>query len=250
LKKIWLHLRPLHVHGHWYWDQLEAQLASKVKHKSAVPLPLFCSSLCTVQNSYLSASLSLFFPLLSLFLPLFLYLHSIFVLNFSSCLSCFKSILFPLCLVQFSFLMLYLFFLPLCSSYLFVFISSFCFKYTIVLHFRCLSLLSLFFCMFLCSLCFCIFSISLSVLVWFFFFFPFSLSIQVHWPSMPWLVFLPRNLFWKDRTTRFGFGCFHFRFSILLIKQNLNSNLKSTKHTELSDLFNVKFGFWVYSDLL
>jgi hypothetical protein len=30
----------------------------------------------------------------------------------------------------------------------------------------------------------------------------------------------------------------------------LNSNLKSTKHTELSDLFNVKLGFWVYSDLL
>ena len=106
---------------------------------------MFCSSLCTVQNSYLSASLSLFFPLLTLFLPLFLYAHSIFVLNFSSCLSCFKSILFPLCLVQFSFLMLYLFFLPLCSCYLFVFISSFCFKFTIVLHFRCLSLLSLFF---------------------------------------------------------------------------------------------------------
>ena len=134
---------------------------------------MFCSSLCTVQNSYLSASLSLFFPLLSLFLPLFLYLHSIFVLNFSSCLSCFKSILFPLCLVQCSFLMLSLLFLPLCSSYLFVFISSFCFKFTIVLHFRCLSLLSLFFCMFLCSLCFCIFSISSSVLVWLFFSFLF-----------------------------------------------------------------------------
>jgi hypothetical protein len=144
---------------------------------------MLCSSLRTVQNSYLSASLSLFFPLLSLFLPLFLYAHSIFVLNFSSCLSCFKSILFPLCLVQCSFLMLSLLFLPLCSSYLFVFISSFCFKFTIVLHF--LNFVACpcyyyFFCMFLCSLCFCIFSISLSVLVWFFFFFPFSLLIQVH----------------------------------------------------------------------
>lgn len=86
---------------------------------------MLCSSLCTVQNSYLSASLSLFFPLLSLFLPLFLYAHSIFVLNFSSCLSCFKSILFPLCLVQFSFwCCLYYFSLSVQVIFLFLSVPS------------------------------------------------------------------------------------------------------------------------------